>query len=179
VARLPHFHALLVAAAATAPAVALLTFRVRTVFSLGGLALTLLAAAGLTAGAWFGRVAVPPAPMALSAGAVGHGGLAEYEGLPGRKSRIRASQLERLRCGSELTSPGAIVDSTVHLWTFRGRTLARLVPAEVADEDPRSTLLRSFFPAAAMPRDPVGRWTCRVETADGQLVGVMPFEVIR
>jgi hypothetical protein len=177
--RLPHFQALLIAAAATAPAVALLTFRVRSVFSLHGLPLTLLAAAGLTTGAWFGRVVVPPAPLAMAAGAVGHGSLGSLEGLPSRKTRMRAGQLSLLRCGCELIEPGGLIDSVIHVWTFRGRTVARIVPAEVNDDDPRSSLLRSFLPAAALPRDPVGAWTCRVETFGGQLVGVMPFEVVR
>jgi hypothetical protein len=179
VLRVPHFRALLIAAAATAPAVALLTFRVRTVFSPGGLALTLLAACALTAGAWFGRAFVPPAPLALVAGAVGHGTLGSHEGLPGRKRRIRATQLLQLRCGSELAEPGGLVEPVVHVWTFRGRTLARLRPERVDDDDPRSTLLRTYFPEAAMPKDPVGPWSCRVETTEGQLVGVMPFEVVR
>ena len=99
VVKMPHFRALLVAAAATAPAVALLTFRVRAVFSLQGLALTTLATGALTIGAWYGRAAIPPAPLAMSAGAVGHGTLGGYEGLPGRKRYLRAAQLNLLRCG--------------------------------------------------------------------------------
>jgi len=177
--RIPHFHALLMAAACTAPAVALLTFRVRSVFVGRGLPLTLVATAALTAGAWFGRAAVPPAPLSMSAGAVGHGTLGGYEALPGRKTRMRSTQLAQLRCGAELTEPGGLIDATVHVWTFRGRIVARVPPSEVVDEDPRSTVLRSFLPTAALPRDPLGGWTCRVETVDGQLVGVMPFEVVR
>jgi hypothetical protein len=179
VLRIPHFHALLIAAAATAPAVALLTFSVGSVFSLRGLPLTFLATVALTAGAWFGRALVPPAPLAMSAGAVGHGSLGGYEGLPSRKTRMRATQLDKLRCGAELIEPGGLIDSLVQVWTFRGRQVARLAPTEVPDDDPRSTLLRSFLPASALPRDPIGAWTCRVETAEGQLVGVMPFEVVR
>src|SRR5690606_33267688 len=74
-----HFDALLIAAAATAPTVALLTFRMRAVLSARGILLTAGVTAGLVVAAYYGRAAVPPAPMAMAHGSVGHGAPGEYE----------------------------------------------------------------------------------------------------
>ena len=57
----------------------------------------------------------------------------------------------------ELIEPGGIVNPMVHVWTFRGKTVARVTPGEVRDEDGRSTLLRSFFPQGSLPGI---RWGC-------------------
>ncbi len=171
-----HFNALLIAAGATAPAVALLNFRVRSVISAAGLTWTLAATAGLMGLAWWGRSLVPPAPLAMVEGSVGHGTFSSYECLPAPKSRIRADRLEQLRCGSKLTEPGGPKDAVVHLWRKGGVTLAverpKLLPG--CDGD----VARSLFPAAEMPADPLGKWECRVQTTDGQLVGSIKFEVV-
>jgi len=172
-----HFNALLIAAGATAPAVALLNFRVRSVVSAAGLTWTLAATAGLMRLAYWGRAFVPPAPLAMVEGTVGHGSFSSYECLPPPKSRIRADRLEQLRCGSKLTEPGGPKDAVVHIWRKDGKTLA------IANKPERmqgcdGDVARSLFPASAMPADPVGKWECRVETADGQLVGSMKFEVV-
>jgi hypothetical protein len=172
-----HFNALLIAAGATAPAVALLNFRVRSVFSAAGLSWTLMATAGLMGLAWSGRAFVPPAPLAMVDGTVGHGSYSSYECLPPPKSRIRADRLENLRCGSKLTEPGGPKDKVVHIWRKDGQVLA-------IDEHPAllrgcdGDVFRSEFPPDQMPTNPLGKWECRVQTTDGQLVGSMKFEVV-
>ena len=174
---LRHFPSLLMAAGATAPAVALLTFRARSVATIRGLALVSVATGGLIAAAWYGRAFVPPVPMSLSDGAVGHGSESSYECLPGRKLRLRADQLDGLRCGSSVTEPGGVRDGVIHVWRHGGRPVARLVPQLVpgcADE----RVFRSYFPQEDLPKDPTGRWSCHVETRDGQLVGIMGFRVV-
>ncbi len=171
-----HFNALLFAAGATAPAVALLNFRVRSVVSAAGLTWTLAATAGLMGLAYWGRGFVPPAPLAMVEGTVGHGSFSSYECLPPPKSRIRADRLEQLRCGSKLTEPGGPKDAVVHIWRKDGKTLAIEPPVLMPGCD--GDVARSLFPVADMPADPVGKWECRVETTDGQLVGSMKFAVV-
>jgi hypothetical protein len=183
---MPHFVSLVIAASATAPAVALLNFSPRSVFGPEGLLWTCAASAALFCGAWFGRDFVPPAPMSMTAGAVGHGKPSSYECLPARKASIPADQLDGLRCGSVVQEPGGVKDKIVHVWRHHGDVVFR---AEVDVEPARGgierldpcggeTVDRSYIPAARIPEDPVGDWDCRVETEDGQLVGLMRFEIV-
>ncbi len=171
-----HLHALMIAAATTAPAIALLSFNVRDVFSAKGLGLTLAAAAGLTIAAWVGRAAIPPAPLALVEGAVGHGTPGSYEGLPGKKLYLREEQLDGLRCGTLASEPGGIHDDLVHVWRHNGELVSRVPVHPIDDDDPTTVLMRSV--PDLVPPNAGGRWTCSLETADGQLVGVVPFTVI-
>jgi len=181
-----HFLALIIAAIATAPAVALLNFSYKTVFGPEGLIWTCAGAAVLFTGAWFGRDFVPPAPMAMAAGAVGHGPLGTYECLPGRKVAIPIDQVDGLRCASVVTEPGGVRDRIVHVWRHQGQMVFR---GEVNTDPKRGgmeriedcggeTVDRSYLPAARIPEDPLGHWDCRVETEDGQLVGLMRFEIV-
>ncbi|HTM22936.1 MAG TPA: DUF5924 family protein [Kofleriaceae bacterium] len=181
-----HFLALVIAASATAPAVALLNFSPRSVFGPEGLLWTCAASAALFCGAWFGRDLVPPAPMQMVAGAVGHGTMGSQECVPARKAYIPADQLDGLRCGSVVSEPGGVKDPIVHVWRHKGEEVFR---AEIDTDPARGGMLhldpcggeivdRSILPAARIPADPLGDWDCRVETADGQLVGLMRFEIV-
>lgn len=178
-----HFHSMLIAAAATAPAVALLNFRVRTVFSARGLAFTFGATAALVAAAWFGRKAVPPAPMSTTAVSVGHGEPSTWECLPGEKSEIPVSQLRKLRCGSEVTEPGGLNDDVVHVWVHNRRVVARIAPHAPTDASGKPIACPgnvgvSYLPADELPADPKGKWRCMIETTDGQLVGMTKFTIV-
>jgi hypothetical protein len=172
-----HFTALMVAAAATAPSVALLSFSVRAVFSGPGAALTLGMTAALVGGVYYGRAAIPPVPLAMTEGAVGHGAESQYECLPGKKTRIRSDQLNKLRCGSIVVEPGGLRDEIVHVWKHHGKRW-RLEPK--GDEHCDPGFARSYFPEDILKAmdDPKGKWTCGVETGDGQLVGLMTFHVV-
>jgi hypothetical protein len=173
---LAHLPALLVAAAAAPLATALLTFRVRSVLAPAGLLLLVGVTAVTTAGAWFGRAWVPPAPLAMIYGAVGHGAPGEYEILPGKITHLRAGQLAQLRCATQLAAPGGLNDRLVHVWHHRGAPIARLDPETVTSDEPGTHILRSALPE--LPADPLGAWTCTVETGEGQLVGRVAFVVI-
>jgi hypothetical protein len=174
---LEHFAALLVAAAATAPTVALLSFRLAAVFSGRGVGITLLLTLGLLSGAYFGRQAIPPAPMSLQAIGVGHGDRGQYECVPGPKTRIRADQVIQLRCVSQVSEPGGIKSDVVHVWRHRGRVVAT-VESFAPMADCEGTALSSELMPGQLPADPIGKWTCTVETAEGQLIGRHTFEVV-
>src|SRR5690606_395339 len=103
-----HLTGLIVAAAATPAAVALLSFSIKTVLSPQGALFTLGMTGALLAAVWYGRSAVPPAPLAMPETAVGHGTYGSYECLPASKHQIAADQLDGLRCGSLLREPGGI-----------------------------------------------------------------------
>jgi hypothetical protein len=173
---LSHLNALVLAALATPPATALLSFRVGAVLQPLGLLITLGASLALGVGVWIGRAAVPPAPLALVHGAVGHGTLGAYEVLPGVKTVLRAGQLDRLRCVTQLVDPSEAPGGWVHVWRWRGQVRARIVPETVTSDEPHAHVVRSFL--ADLPADPTGPWSCTVETADGQLVGRVAWRVL-
>ncbi|HET9621906.1 MAG TPA: DUF5924 family protein [Kofleriaceae bacterium] len=172
-----HRTGLVVAAAATPVSVALLSFSVRQVASSLGVLSVVVATAALLAAVWFGRSAIPPAPLAAVEIAVGHGTLGSYECLPGSKHRIRVDQLDGLRCGALLREPGGLKEDVVQVWSRGEDELARLTPEHLRCEDGDGEVYRSFFPRAALPADPRGQWTCTTWTVGGQLVGIRKFEI--
>jgi hypothetical protein len=171
-----HYQGLLLGAAATPTAVALLSFSVRTVLSPQGTIATVLATVGLLAAVWFGRVAVPPAPMAMRETTVGHGTRGSYECLPASKHNIPDTQLDGLRCGSLMTEPGGIKEDVVHVWRHDRREVARIRPERLAC-DGDAVVYRSYLPPELLKATPGGVWQCVTETEGGQLVGIRRFEV--
>ncbi|MBZ0238746.1 MAG: DUF2914 domain-containing protein, partial [Deltaproteobacteria bacterium] len=162
-----HLTGLLIAAAATPVAVALLTFSVRSVLSFQGIVITLGTTLGLFAAVAYGRAAIPPAPLAMPETSVGHGTFGSYECLPASKHVVGQDQLDGLRCGSMLVEPGGVKEDVVHVWRHRGRTVARLVPT-VLHCDGEAVVYRSEL--KELPPDPLGKWQCVTETVGGQLV---------
>src|SRR5262249_22893087 len=134
-------------------------------------------AGGLLGMVWIGRTAIPPARLSMPESSIGHGTSGSYECLPPSKHQIRANQLDGLRCGSMLREPGGIKEGVVHVWTLRGRELARLTPDRL-DCDGDGVVFRSTFPMGQMPKDPTGKWACETFTTNGQLVGLKRFEVL-
>jgi hypothetical protein len=175
-----HLAGLFVAAAATPAGVALLTFSVKSVMSPQGVLLTLLSTAGLLGAVWIGRGAVPPAPLALTEIAAGHGTVGSEECLPPSKHVMRVVPelgVVGLRCGSLLREPGGLKEDVVHVWKHNGRELARVRPEKLSCDGDDGAVFRSFFPEGSMPRDPTGSWSCTTWTVGGQLVGVRKWEV--
>lgn len=170
-----HLTGLIVAAAATPTFVAVLSFSVRAVFSPKGAVLTLAVTGAMLAAVWFGRVAIPPAPLVMPESTIGHGEPGQYECLPASKHRIRADQLEKLRCGSMLREPGGVKESIVHVWKLRGIELARIKPDRI---DCDGAVFLSYFPNENHPDDPAGKWSCEVFTVNGQLVGRRRITVV-
>ncbi len=172
-----HRTGLIVAAAATPASVALLTFRVRQVLAPQGALLTLAMTGAMLGAVWYGRVFIPPAPLAMPETTVGHGTQGNWECLPGSMHEILATQLDGLRCGSLLREPGGLKEPVVHVWTFRGAEIARIEPTRMhCDGD--GVVYRSIFPSEKLPANPVGTWTCETFTVGGQLVGLRKFEVL-
>jgi len=173
---LTHKDGLFLAAIATPPAVALLTFSVSTVLSVRGLMLTASATLILFAAVVYGRRAIPPAPLSMPETAVGHGSFGSYECLPPSKHVIRRTQLEHLRCGSLLVEPGGLKEDVIHVWR-RGALRVRVTP-ERHPCDGDGAVFVSEFPADQLPAEPEGAWTCTTETVGGQLVGSRRFTIV-
>ena len=173
-----HMTALVIAALATPLSVALLSFSVKQVLSAQGVLLTLSLSGALVGGVWYGRIFVPPAPLAMPETAVGHGTLGSYECMPGSKHEMRATQLDGLRCGSLLREPGGLKEGVVHEWKHEGRVVRRVTPTQLVKCDGDGVVFRSEFPPESMPTNPVGAWECTTYTEHGQLVGIRKFKVL-
>ena len=174
-----HRSGLVIAAAATPASVALLSFSIRQVLSPQGAFLTLGITGALLGAVWFGRRAIPPAPLSMPETTVGHGTSGSYECLPGSKHKIRANQLDGLRCGSMLREPGGLKEPVVHVWKHRGyQLMPPIKPDELQCDDAEATVFVSTFPQDLLPKNPIGTWTCETYTNGGQLVGMRKFEVI-
>jgi hypothetical protein len=115
--------------------------------------------------------------MAMAAGGIGHGTKGSYECIPGPVRIIPVAKLDNLRCVSEITEPGGINDPLVHVWKHGGVEILRATPSKL-HRCPGEVLISELQPEA-MPKRPAGRWSCSVETMDGQLVGLMSFDVPR
>ncbi|MEO8702587.1 MAG: DUF5924 family protein [Kofleriaceae bacterium] len=174
---LDHLTGLYVAALATPVSVALLSFSVRQVLAPQGALLTLGTTGGLFVAVFIGRSLIPPAPLAMPETSVGHGTRSSYECLPASKHAMRAHQLDHLRCGSMLREPGGLKERVEHVWSHRGRELARVMPDQLACDGDAEVFI-SEFPTGAMPADPTGMWSCTTYTVGGQLVGLRKFEVL-
>jgi hypothetical protein len=173
-----HLTGLIVAAGATPASVALLSFSIRQVLSVQGALLTLGITAAMLAGVWYGRVVIPPAPLAMLETSVGHGTAGSYECLPASKHLIDASQLDGLRCGSMMREPGGLKEPVVHVWTHRGVRIGEpMHPDTLQCDDHESVVARTRFPAELLPADPSGPWACATYTVGGQLVGIRKFVV--
>jgi hypothetical protein len=173
-----HFEALLAAAAMTPAAVALLSFSTRQVVSPQGVLLTLAATAGLVSGVWYGRWLVPPAPLAMTEEAIGHGSLGGEECLPPSKHVIAADKLDRLRCGALLREPGGFKEDVVFVWRQGETTILRdEKPERLTCDGAEEIVFRSWM-TAKLPADPLGKWSCTIETVNGQLVGMKKFEIV-
>jgi len=178
VAGLDHRNGLIVAAAATPAAVALLSFSLRQVVAPYGVLLVVAATSGLLAAVWFGRKFVPPAPLAMVETTVGHGTVGSYECLPGSKHQLRSDQLDGLRCGAMMREPGGLKEEVIQIWSRRGHELARMTPEHLHCQDGDGEVFRSFFPLGELPEDSTGKWACTTMTIGGQLVGVRKFEIV-
>jgi hypothetical protein len=169
-----HFESLVIAALATAPTIALLSFRLRAVFSIRGLTL-LLITTGLSALlSVYGRAAVPPAPLAMSFGAIGHGRPGEFECVPGPKKTIPIAELREVRCVTQLQEPGGLKDAVIHVWRHNGREILRQIPLRL--ETCEGYVFRAMAPP--LPEPAIGKLTCTVETMHGQLVGRVKTTIV-
>jgi Family of unknown function (DUF5924) len=177
VAGCDHLTGLIIAAAATPTSVALLSFSVRSVLSPQGAILTLVTTAGLLAGVWYGRWLIPPAPLAMPETTVGNGAYGELECMPSSKHQLRVDQLDKLRCGSFLREPGGLKEPIVQVWLHDGNEVARQTPT-LFQCDGDGLVFRSELDPKALPKDPLGAWTCETWTRGGQLVGLRKFEVV-
>lgn len=130
----------------------------------------------LTAGAWFGRFAVPPATLWLTEGTISH--LVDQENLaPGRSLDDPSAQavLERgLYAYTAIRAPRGLHETVYHEWVHNGRVYDR-IPLEVIGG--REAGYRAWTHKLSFPPNPEGLWYVRVKTESDQMVGQVSFRV--
>ena len=154
--------------------------------NLGILAASLLGGVGA---AYFGRVAIPPVPMYLSAAAVGPSMLLiKGDQVPQKEDEwtiamevktLHATVIQQLIAVTDVVVPGGKGDRLHHVWRHDGKDVHRTQEEESRVPGPRGSVrLRSSLTTRDLPKQLAGSWSLDVETEDGQLVGRTSFTVI-
>lgn len=123
---------------------------------------------GLALGA--GR-AIPAAPLRLVEAGFGTG--VEERALIGPMESAQAAP-EKLYCFTAIWAPAGLHDALVHVWSQDGEERDR-VPQQVSGG--RELGFRTWSAKSSFGSEANGRWSCRVETVSGQLLGERSFRI--
>lgn len=174
-----HFWGLMFAAGVTPLAVALLTLTMKQAFSTRGIVWLATTTLMFATGVYFVRVHIPPVPMVMKVAGVGHGTLGEFECVPGHKNHIALGNATELRCGTNVSAPGGIVDELFHVWSKDGTEVGRIPVQRVGSCDREGIVFRTYLRDSelALPPERIGKWTCRLATRLDQTVGQVSFSI--
>lgn len=123
------------------------------------------------------RTLVPPVPMHLASGAVGPVVLPDGR-LVMEVKTLHASAIRQLVAVTDIVVPGGTGDELRHVWRHEGHEIAPSAMSRPVKGPRRSIRLTSMLGAEKLPAQLAGAWTVDVETADGQLVGRVGFDVV-
>ncbi len=163
-----------------------LQFGVRTLRQPAAVMVLSLLVASAVAGVYSVREVVPPVPLTLASGEVGPAQLPD--GRPGlvndrlalRVTALHRSLMNEMIAVTEVQTLSGAGEDFVHVWRHEGVEVHREAhELEVVSATSKRVRLKSGLAAAALPSDAAGMWTVDVETAHGQLVGRLAFEVMR
>lgn len=130
----------------------------------------------LTATAWFGRFAVPPATLWLTESRISH--LVDREELePGRPLETPTAEAVLNRgvyAYTAIRAPRGLHETVYHEWVHNGRVYDR-IPLEVTGG--REAGYRAWSHKLSFPPNPEGTWYVRVKTESDQMVGQVHFRV--
>ncbi len=129
-------------------------------------------------GTYFGRHAIPPVPMYIATGAVGPSLLPDGR-LSMQVSTLHESLIQEMHALTDIVIPGGQGNTLHHVWRREGLAVQQGPVTPSGEPPPGTVRLRSTLRSFNLPADLVGRWTIDVVTDDDQLVGRVPFEVIR
>lgn len=129
-------------------------------------------------GAYAGRRAIPPVPMYVETGAVGPQLLPDGR-LSMHVSALHESLINEMHGLTDVVTPGGRGDHLFHVWRHRGVEVQRGAVEPSGSPPPGVVRLRSTLRSFNLPPDFTGPWSIDVVTEDDQLVGRVPFEVIR
>jgi hypothetical protein len=175
----PPFAALLVAAWLAVVALTPAVCRARGWRWSTGVLVTSLVGLLAAAAAGTRPIFIPPAPLFVAGKALGWtvGTLDSLEPIPGRAIRAEELWQRGLVAQTAIYAPAGLRQPVAHVWRHEGRVVdvVRLTPVQGGRQEGFRTLSRK----TAFPADPVGAWTIDVVTESGQLIGRLPFRVVR
>ncbi|MFQ6576257.1 DUF5924 family protein [Pseudomonas sp. UM16] len=126
------------------------------------------------ASGWMLRSWVPPATLWLTEVAVS----TQVENrTPGKSLKeIKASEIRSgLYAFTAINAPRGLNERIYHVWQFEGKEVDRIA---LDIHGGRKEGYRAWTHKQNFPGNPVGSWQVRVLTEDGQVIGVLRFEVI-
>lgn len=147
------------------------------VFGLRALAPALLGALLLAYAAWALRSAIPPATLRATDIYLTQSFDAEQRQGQALASTLSAGDLQRdgLTAVSAIRAPRGLHEEVEHVWLHEGREVDRI---KLAIDGGREQGYRSWSRKRSFPEQVLGQWVLQVETAGGQRIGSLRFEVI-
>lgn len=131
----------------------------------------------LIAGAgWLGRTWVPPATLWLTDMAISNR-LDDVSRQPGQGLRQTDSaqlQTDGLYAFTAINAPRGLKERIYHEWRHNGQLVDRIA---LDIDGGREAGYRAWTHKRNFPPHPAGRWTVRVVTEAGQMIGVLRFDV--
>lgn len=118
-----------------------------------------------------GGALVPPAPLSLTSAAVG----TRLEGREVQDPVVRfTGRPPQVVCATAIRAPRGLKDDLHHEWRHDGRVVDRI---DLEVRGGREAGFRTWSIKQNLGPDPAGRWTCRVVTDAGQVLGQAHFEI--
>ncbi|MBI1735226.1 MAG: DUF2914 domain-containing protein [Candidatus Rokubacteria bacterium] len=140
--------------------------------TLAALALIGVATAGI---AYAGRVAVPPAPLALASATLARDVRDNRPVMPLPSTVTSADLAEGVVAYTAVYAPAGLRQPVAHVWRHGGRVVNVVMLSPVRGG--RREGFRTYSRKSAFPGKPAGRWTVDVVTPSGQLIGRLRFSV--
>jgi hypothetical protein len=140
-------------------------------------AVTAVAGLAVAMLAFLGRVAIPPAPLALARATFARG-VAGFEPQGAIDSRISATELREsggLVAYTAVYAPAGLSQPITHVWRHDGRIIDVVTLSPILGG--RHEGYRTFSRKTGLPNNLAGRWSVDVRTTSGQLIGRLAMSV--
>lgn len=134
-------------------------------------------AASLAATAWLTRAWIPPATLRVTEGAITTMVNTDQRVPDAQLTSIAASRLadHGLYAFTSIKAPRGLNQPILHVWSHNGHVLDR-IPLTIIGG--RKQGYRAWSHKEFFPENPQGHWRVSVMTEDGQLIGVIRFDVL-
>jgi hypothetical protein len=126
---------------------------------------------------WYGRAAVPPAPLFLAHTVASRGvtDLAPVDVINGSVPAATVEEWGTLAAYTAVYAPGGLKQAIEHVWSRNGAVFARIPLSPVSGG--RAEGFRTYSVTRRLTQPIAGRYAVDVVTASGQLIGRLRFAV--